>query len=49
MDAVGGRGHPGAVGGEVDGGDPHRDNPVAVGVVQRSGDGDAGKVSIDPS
>ena len=43
VDVDSSRGRPGAAGGDVDGGDPDRDHPVAVGVVQRSGDGNAGK------
>ena len=49
MDVDGSRGRPGAAGGDVDGGDPDRDDPVAVGVVQRSGDGNAGKAMLDSS
>ena len=33
--------------GDVDGGDPHRDHPLAVGVLQRSGHGHAGKIQLN--
>ena len=46
-DGDGGHGPGIAAGGDVDGGDPHRDHPLAVGVLQRSGHGDAGKIQLN--